>query len=159
MSNSLMRKCFARHTASRRDNYECVLLLITRGGRLDLRNKEDQLALEVCPDKHCHSALLLALNMKLQQFTQPSSAQAEKLLSKYVSFFPPTSFVVELSRMKPSQCYSIYSDITRGKEANPIQCVNSFDDEQPPTDYVYVTENCFTSPLHVDRTINSLLVH
>lgn len=51
-----------------------------------------------------------------------------------------------------------FSDITRGKENNPIQCVNGFDDEQPPNDYVYVTENCFTSPLHVDRTINSLQV-
>ena len=50
------------------------------------------------------------------------------------------------------------SDITRGKEANPIQCVNSFDEELPPVDYVYITDNCFTSPLHVDRTINSLLV-
>jgi len=71
-----------RHTAGRRDNYECVLLLITRGGRLDLRNKEGQLALEVCPDKHCHSALLLALNTKLQQLTQTPCAEAEKLLTK-----------------------------------------------------------------------------
>ena len=75
--------CTRRHTAGRRDNYECVLLLITRGGRLDLRNKEDQLALEVCPDKNCHSALLLALNMKLQQFTQTPCTDSEKLLSRY----------------------------------------------------------------------------
>lgn len=50
------------------------------------------------------------------------------------------------------------SDITRGKEPSPIQCVNGFDDEAPPDDYVYITENCFTSPLHVERTINSLQV-
>lgn len=41
---------------------------------------------------------------------------------------------------------------------NPIQCVNAIDDETTPTDFFYVTENCFTSPLHVDRTINSLMV-
>ncbi|KZS14880.1 Histone-lysine N-methyltransferase EHMT1 [Daphnia magna] len=117
------------HTASRRDNCECALLLITRGGRFDLRNKENQLALEVCPDKHCHSALLLALNMKLQQFTQTPCTESEKLLS---------------------------NDITKGKEANPIQCVNGYDDEPKPQDFIYITENCFTSPLHVDRTINSL---
>ena len=72
-----------RHTAGRRDNYECVLLLVTRGSRLDLRNKEGQLALDVCPDKQCHSALLLALNTKLQQLTQmPSGSRVEKLLLK-----------------------------------------------------------------------------
>lgn len=51
-----------------------------------------------------------------------------------------------------------YSDITKGKEANPIQCVNGFDGEPKPNDFIYITENCFTSPLHVDRTINSLTV-
>jgi len=117
------------HTASRRDNYECVLLLITRGGRLDLRNKDNQLAVEVCPDKHCHSALLLALNTKLQQFTQTPCHDAEKLL---------------------------FNDITKGKESNPIQCVNGFDDDSPPGDFLYITDNCFTSPLHIERTINSL---
>ena len=54
--------------------------------------------------------------------------------------------------------YFYCSDITRGKESNPIQCVNGFDNDPPPTDYLYITENCFTSPLHVDRTINSLMV-
>jgi len=119
------------HTASRRDNYECVLLLITRGARLDIRNKDNQLAIEVCPDKNCHSALLLALNTKLQQFTQTPCSDAEKLLS---------------------------NDITKGKESNPIQCVNGFDQDLPPGDFLYITDNCFTSPLHIERTINSLQV-
>ena len=51
-----------------------------------MRNKEGNLALEVCPDKQCHSALLLALNMKLQHFTQNPSSDAEKLLSKYTFY-------------------------------------------------------------------------
>lgn len=74
-----------RHTAARRDNYESVLLLVTRGGRLDVLNKEGHLPLQVCPDKQCHSALLLALNTKLQQLTKiPSAGRVEKLLSKCV---------------------------------------------------------------------------
>ncbi|XP_023217380.1 uncharacterized protein LOC111619796 [Centruroides sculpturatus] len=47
-------------------------------------------------------------------------------------------------------------DISRGKELNPIQCVNGIDGEPAPTDFLYVTENCETSPIHVDRTITSL---
>lgn len=49
-----------------------------------------------------------------------------------------------------------YSDISRGKETNPIQCVNGYDSEDKPTDFLYVTENCFTSNINVDRTITSL---
>ena len=48
------------------------------------------------------------------------------------------------------------SDISRGKETNPIQCVNGYDSEDKPTDFLYVTENCFTSNINVDRTITSL---
>lgn len=51
---------------------------------------------------------------------------------------------------------SICSDISRGKETNPIQCVNGCDSEDKPTDFLYVTENCFTSNINVDRTITSL---
>lgn len=49
-----------------------------------------------------------------------------------------------------------FSDISRGKETNPVQCVNGLDSEDKPTDFLYVTENCFTSNINVDRTITSL---
>jgi Pre-SET motif. len=50
----------------------------------------------------------------------------------------------------------VCSDISRGQEQNPIQCVNAEDDEGEPTDFVYVSENCFTSNITVERTITSL---
>jgi euchromatic histone-lysine N-methyltransferase len=50
----------------------------------------------------------------------------------------------------------VRSDISRGQEQNPIQCVNVEDDEGEPTDFVYVSENCFTSNIFVDRTITLL---
>lgn len=34
--------------------------------------------------------------------------------------------------------------------------MNAVDLEDKPTDFVYVTENCFTSNIHVNRTITSL---
>ncbi|XP_011883721.1 PREDICTED: histone-lysine N-methyltransferase EHMT2-like [Vollenhovia emeryi] len=45
------------------------------------------------------------------------------------------------------------NDISRGKETNPIQCVNGYDSEDKPTDFLYVTENCFTSNINVDHTV------
>lgn len=48
--------------------------------------------------------------------------------------------------------------MSRGREDNPIQCVNPVDEEGVPTDYTYVTENCYTSDIMVDRKISSLIV-
>lgn len=83
MQNNSPGFFFSRHTASRRDNYECVFLFISRGARLDLRNNDGQTPLDVCPNKDCHSAFLLTLNMKLKQHIQSSSGDAEKIVSKY----------------------------------------------------------------------------
>lgn len=49
-------------------------------------------------------------------------------------------------------------DITLGKENNPIPGVNAVDEEENPTDYLYITENCETTPLNINRTITSLQV-
>lgn len=49
-------------------------------------------------------------------------------------------------------------DVSRGKEQLAIQCVNAIDDEMPPLDFLYVTENCETMPINIDRTITSLQV-
>ena len=52
----------------------------------------------------------------------------------------------------------VCNDITNGKETFPIQCVNDLDDEGVPTNYVYVTHNCVTSNIPIDRSIATLQV-
>ncbi|MEE6504984.1 hypothetical protein FKM82_005399 [Ascaphus truei] len=47
-------------------------------------------------------------------------------------------------------------DISRGYERVPIQCVNAEDFEPCPSNYKYVSQNCVTSPLNVDRNITHL---
>ncbi|KAG8447467.1 hypothetical protein GDO86_014817 [Hymenochirus boettgeri] len=47
-------------------------------------------------------------------------------------------------------------DISRGYENIPIPCVNSEDSETCPTNYKYVSQNCVTSPLNIDRNITHL---
>uniref|UniRef100_A0A673A4X1 Euchromatic histone-lysine N-methyltransferase 2 n=1 Tax=Sphaeramia orbicularis TaxID=375764 RepID=A0A673A4X1_9TELE len=47
-------------------------------------------------------------------------------------------------------------DIAQGYENVPIPCVNSVDDEGCPSDYKYVSENCETSAMNIDRNITHL---
>lgn len=50
----------------------------------------------------------------------------------------------------------IYSDISKGKETNPIQCINTVDDECEPTDYIYIPKNCFTADIEVDCKVTTI---
>lgn len=50
------------------------------------------------------------------------------------------------------------SDITLGREKVPIPCVNSVDSEPYPENYKYISENCVTSPMNIDRNITHLQV-
>ncbi|XP_018420918.1 PREDICTED: histone-lysine N-methyltransferase EHMT1 [Nanorana parkeri] len=47
-------------------------------------------------------------------------------------------------------------DISRGYENIPIPCINGEDSEPCPINYKYVSQNCVTSPLNVDRNITHL---
>uniref|UniRef100_A0A8D3DTF0 Histone-lysine N-methyltransferase EHMT2-like n=1 Tax=Scophthalmus maximus TaxID=52904 RepID=A0A8D3DTF0_SCOMX len=50
----------------------------------------------------------------------------------------------------------ICSDVAQGYENAPIPCVNAVDDEGCPSDYKYVSENCETSAMNIDRNITHL---
>lgn len=49
-------------------------------------------------------------------------------------------------------------DIARGYERIPIPCVNAVDGEPCPSNYKYVSQNCVTSPMNIDRNITHLQV-
>lgn len=49
-------------------------------------------------------------------------------------------------------------DIARGYERIPIPCVNAVDNEPCPSNYKYVSQNCVTSPMNIDRNITHLQV-
>uniref|UniRef100_A0A8C0VRF4 [histone H3]-lysine(9) N-methyltransferase n=1 Tax=Cyanistes caeruleus TaxID=156563 RepID=A0A8C0VRF4_CYACU len=52
--------------------------------------------------------------------------------------------------------FSTDRDIARGYERIPIPCVNSVDSEPCPSNYKYVSQNCVTSPMDIDRNITHL---
>lgn len=117
------------HIAARQDNYECVVLFLARGSDIETRNKENECPLNCCPDQTSQTWMALSMNQELKRLTANRVCKSERILHR---------------------------DISRGKELNPIQCVNGVDGEPAPTDFLYITENCETSPIHVDRTITSL---
>lgn len=52
----------------------------------------------------------------------------------------------------------VFRDIAQGYENVPIPCVNGVDEEGCPSDYKYVSENCETSAMNIDRNITHLQV-
>ncbi|KAG6459723.1 hypothetical protein O3G_MSEX011561 [Manduca sexta] len=48
------------------------------------------------------------------------------------------------------------SDISNGREAFPIPCVNEVDDEPAPDEFTYVTQHVMPHHLHIDDTVETL---
>ncbi|CAL7947927.1 unnamed protein product [Xylocopa violacea] len=116
------------HIAARQDQYAVSILLLARGAKIGEINAAGETAVNCCTnDGDTMSAL--RLNAKVNELSEHMWEKTVKILT---------------------------NDISRGKETNPIQCVNGYDSEDKPTDFLYVTENCFTSNINVDRTITSL---
>ncbi|XP_032672802.1 histone-lysine N-methyltransferase EHMT1 isoform X2 [Odontomachus brunneus] len=116
------------HIAARQDRYTVSVLLLARGAKIGEVNAVGETAVNCCTaDGDTMTAL--RLNAKVNELSQHMWEKTVKILT---------------------------NDISRGKETNPIQCVNGYDGEDKPTDFIYVTENCFTSNISVDRTITSL---
>ncbi|KAL0276237.1 UNVERIFIED_CONTAM: hypothetical protein PYX00_003845 [Menopon gallinae] len=117
------------HIAARQDKYNCVLLLLARGAKSDLKNKDGEYARDCSESPQSDIYKGITLNMEINNLLGRFQEMSPKIIS---------------------------NDISHGKERNQIQCVNAVDDEPEPEDFIYVTESCFTSKITVDRTINSL---
>lgn len=116
------------HIAARQDQYAVSVLLLARGAKIGEVNVAGETAVNCCVSDGDTMAAL-RLNAKVNELSEHMWEKTVKILT---------------------------NDISRGKETNPIQCVNGYDSEDKPTDFLYVTENCFTSNINVDRTITSL---
>lgn len=116
------------HIAARQDQYAVSVLLLARGAKIGEVNAAGETAVNCC-SMDGDTMAALRLNAKVNELSEHMWEKTVKILT---------------------------NDISRGKETNPIQCVNGYDSEDKPTDFLYVTENCFTSNINVDRTITSL---
>uniref|UniRef100_A0A670YQS7 Euchromatic histone lysine methyltransferase 1 n=1 Tax=Pseudonaja textilis TaxID=8673 RepID=A0A670YQS7_PSETE len=116
------------HIAARENRYECVVLFLSRGSDVALKNKEGETPLQ-CSSLNSQVWVTLQMNKTLKESAPEKPAQVEKILSR---------------------------DIARGYERIPIPCINSVDGEPCPVNYKYISQNCVTSPMNVDRNITHL---
>ncbi|XP_035197288.1 histone-lysine N-methyltransferase EHMT1 isoform X5 [Oxyura jamaicensis] len=116
------------HIAARENRYECVVLFLSRGSDVTLKNKEGETPLQ-CSSLNSQVWVALQMNKTLRESSTEKPAQIEKVVSR---------------------------DIARGYERIPIPCVNSVDSEPCPSNYKYVSQNCVTSPMDIDRNITHL---
>lgn len=117
-----------RHIVLRQDHQDCAMLFLMRGARLDIKNNNGQIPEECMMSKDSESKNLVRLSTMLH------------------------------SMMASRRARIVTNDITKAKETNPIQCVNDIDDAKEPTDYVYVSKNCVTNSVPIDRNIAKLQV-
>ncbi|XP_053276349.1 histone-lysine N-methyltransferase EHMT1a [Pleuronectes platessa] len=116
------------HVAAREDRMECVMLFLSRGADVSLRNKEGQTALD-CSVYGSNMWTALNTNKRLTEARRGRDCRGERVLSR---------------------------DISRGYEAVPIACVNGVDSEPCPENFKYIPDNCVTSPLNIDKDITHL---
>ncbi|XP_062301954.1 histone-lysine N-methyltransferase EHMT2 isoform X2 [Osmerus eperlanus] len=116
------------HIAAREGFLECVTLFLSRGADIDIMNREGDTPLTLArPDSPVWVSL--QINRKLRRGIANRMLRTEKI---------------------------ICSDVAQGYENVPIPCVNAVDDEGCPSDYKYVSENCETSAMNIDRNITHL---
>ncbi|XP_031225128.1 histone-lysine N-methyltransferase EHMT1 isoform X3 [Mastomys coucha] len=116
------------HIAARENRYDCVVLFLSRDSDVTLKNKEGETPLQ------CAS-----LNSQVWSALQMSKALRDSAPDKLIAVEKTVS-----------------RDIARGYERIPIPCVNAVDSELCPTNYKYVSQNCVTSPMNIDRNITHL---
>ncbi|XP_045878612.1 histone-lysine N-methyltransferase EHMT1 isoform X5 [Meles meles] len=116
------------HIAAREDRYACVLLFLSRDSDVTLKNKEGETPLQ-CASLHSQVWDALHTSRALRDAAPDRPAPTERTVSR---------------------------DIARGYERIPIPCVNAVDGEPCPSNYKYVSQNCVTSPMNIDRNITHL---
>ncbi|KAM4640864.1 histone-lysine N-methyltransferase EHMT2 isoform 2-T2 [Discoglossus pictus] len=116
------------HIASREGFLSCVNLFLSRGADTEARNNEGDTPCDLTLE-HTDVWYALQLNRKIRQGISNRAVRTERIISR---------------------------DIAHGYERVPIPCVNGVDDDPAPEDYKYVSENCETSAMSIDRNITHL---
>jgi euchromatic histone-lysine N-methyltransferase len=115
------------HIGARQDMYNCNIVLLARGADVTLLNKNSESPLDCVP---------------------PGGDS-----------YSPISLNITLQASIDDNCPNVIlsNDISKGKEANPIQCYNNVDADPKPSDFRYITKNCTTSDdVKIETKISTL---
>uniref|UniRef100_A0A8C1ZTY9 Euchromatic histone-lysine N-methyltransferase 1a n=1 Tax=Cyprinus carpio TaxID=7962 RepID=A0A8C1ZTY9_CYPCA len=116
------------HIAVRQNQLDCVMLFLSRGADVNLKNKDGETPLDCC-SINSKMWTILNTNKKLTDARRGRDSLRERLLCR---------------------------DVSRGYEDVPVPCVNGMDHEPCPSNFKYVPENCFTSQVNIDENITHL---
>ncbi|XP_073696004.1 histone-lysine N-methyltransferase EHMT1a isoform X3 [Garra rufa] len=116
------------HIAVRQNQLDCVMLFLSRGADVNLKNKDSETPLDCC-SINSKMWTILNTNKKLTDARRGRDSLRERLLCR---------------------------DVSRGYEDIPVPCVNGVDHEPCPSNFKYVPENCFTSQVNIDENITHL---
>lgn len=129
-------------------------MFLSRGADIDIMNREGDTPLSLArPDSPVWVAL--QINRKLRRGISNRLHRTERIICRWVRKGTEVDFCF-VSVWKYVNCCC--SDIAQGYENVPIPCVNAVDEEGCPSDYKYVSENCETSAMNIDRNITHLQV-
>ncbi|XP_051492412.1 histone-lysine N-methyltransferase EHMT1 isoform X7 [Apus apus] len=117
---------------------ELVKLLLAKGSDINIRDNEENICLHWAAFSGCVdiAEILLAAKCDLHAVNIHGDS--------------PLHIAARENR------YECVVDIARGYERIPIPCINSVDNEPCPSNYKYVSQNCVTSPMDIDRNITHL---
>lgn len=99
----------------------------------------------------------LQINRKLRRGITNRMLRTERIICRQVLSSRCVT-IRFISALMSHICALCCSDVAQGYENVPIPCVNAVDDEGCPSDYKYVSENCETSAMNIDRNITHLQV-
>lgn len=71
-----------RHIAARQNAYECVILLLARGARVDMHNRAGVLPLDCVVGAPNDTYTAIKLNVELRNLTLNVQKRAQKILTK-----------------------------------------------------------------------------
>ncbi|XP_067868772.1 histone-lysine N-methyltransferase EHMT1-like isoform X6 [Heterodontus francisci] len=117
---------------------DIVKLLLSKGADINIRDNEENICLHWAAFSGCVDIAEIFLNAKCDLTAVNMHGDSPLHIA---------------SRENHYECVV---DIGRGYEHVPIPCVNSVDDEPYPNDHKYVSQNCVTSPMNIDRNITHL---
>uniref|UniRef100_A0A1A8R8U2 Euchromatic histone-lysine N-methyltransferase 1b n=1 Tax=Nothobranchius rachovii TaxID=451742 RepID=A0A1A8R8U2_9TELE len=163
-----------------------VKLLLSRGADISIRDKEENICLhwaafsgsveisELLLNAHCS---LRAVNVHgdspLHIAARENRLDSDVFLKNHEGETPPDccshnsrAWAVLQANKKDRDAKNIklslseekllHSDVSLGQEQVPVPCVNSVDSEPYLEDFKYISENCVTSPMNIDRNITHL---
>ena len=113
------------------DQYDCVVLLLSRGASIAVMNNNNETPLACARDQNSTVWMALRVNSQLKSASSVAHRSVDKM---------------------------VHRDISLGRENQAVSAINSIDESPAPLDFLYVTESVETTPLPVNRTVTSLQV-